>query len=85
MYLVSKTIDPFLGIFSGVWAYYVYESRLERPSEHSLLSLLRWKAGEIKERWNTAAVAGDVDEQGWKKLDEEVQKLQATQQGTAKR
>ncbi|SGY44177.1 BQ5605_C001g00125 [Microbotryum silenes-dioicae] len=63
IYLVSKTMDPLLGIFSGIWAYYVYESRLERPSDHSLPSLLRWKMGEIKQ-WRAAAGAGDVDEQG---------------------
>ncbi|SCZ98546.1 BZ3500_MvSof-1268-A1-R1_Chr3-1g05455 [Microbotryum saponariae] len=85
IYLVSKTLDPLLGIFSGIWAYYVYESRLERPSEHSLPSLLRWKMGEIKQRRNAAAGAGDLDEQGWKELDEEVRRLQATQSGTEKR
>ncbi|KAI0636963.1 hypothetical protein C8Q77DRAFT_1095356 [Trametes polyzona] len=43
--LLSRTLDPILGVFTGVLAYYLYEShpRTAMPEELKLKSLLRWK------------------------------------------
>ncbi|KEI40334.1 uncharacterized protein L969DRAFT_94140 [Mixia osmundae IAM 14324] len=47
VYLVSKTLDPVLGVVSGLWAYTIYESspRTELPVERRLWPLIqRWNA-----------------------------------------
>ncbi|THH26465.1 hypothetical protein EUX98_g7718 [Antrodiella citrinella] len=43
--LLSKTLDPVLGVFTGVFAYYLYENnpRTAPPQEDRLVELLRWK------------------------------------------
>ncbi|CDO68280.1 hypothetical protein BN946_scf184799.g7 [Trametes cinnabarina] len=43
--LLSRTLDPILGVFTGVLAYYLYEThpRTAMPDELRLKSLLRWK------------------------------------------
>ncbi|EIW85126.1 hypothetical protein CONPUDRAFT_48251 [Coniophora puteana RWD-64-598 SS2] len=40
-----RTLDPILGIFTGCFAYYLYETnpRTERPPEQRLVELVRWK------------------------------------------
>ncbi|EJF65863.1 hypothetical protein BD309DRAFT_907012 [Dichomitus squalens] len=47
--LLSRTLDPILGVFTGVFAYYLYERhpRTALPEELRLTSLLRWK----REKW----------------------------------
>lgn len=44
-----RTLDPILGIFTGVFAYYLHEMhpRTVLPEELRLMSLLRWK----RETW----------------------------------
>ncbi|KAI0831314.1 hypothetical protein BC628DRAFT_1415833 [Trametes gibbosa] len=43
--LLSRTLDPILGVFTGVLAYYLYEShpRTAMPEDLRLASLLRRK------------------------------------------
>ncbi|THU87267.1 hypothetical protein K435DRAFT_866319 [Dendrothele bispora CBS 962.96] len=43
--LLSRTLDTFLGVFTGVLAYYLYEThpRTALPREETLLELIRWK------------------------------------------
>ena len=45
----DRTLDPILGVFTGGFAYYLYEKhpRTDMPEELRLMSLLRWK----RERW----------------------------------
>ncbi|KAI1795872.1 hypothetical protein LXA43DRAFT_1090504 [Ganoderma leucocontextum] len=47
--LLSRTLDPILGVFTGMFAYYLYEQhpRTALPEELRLMSLLRWK----REKW----------------------------------
>ncbi|KAI0721083.1 hypothetical protein C8T65DRAFT_632169 [Cerioporus squamosus] len=47
--LLSRSMDPILGVFTGVFAYYLYEKhpRTAMPEELRLMSLLRWK----REKW----------------------------------
>lgn len=42
---VRRSLDTFLGVFSGVLAFYMNEThpRTARPPEQRLLPLLRWK------------------------------------------
>ncbi|EIN07295.1 hypothetical protein PUNSTDRAFT_135981 [Punctularia strigosozonata HHB-11173 SS5] len=43
--LLSRGLDPLLGVFTGVLAYYLYETnpRTALPEEQRLTSLVRWK------------------------------------------
>jgi len=45
MHLLSRTLDPVLGVFTGVLAYYLHEShpRTAPPEGSRLVDLLRWK------------------------------------------
>ncbi|RPD66144.1 hypothetical protein L226DRAFT_609041 [Lentinus tigrinus ALCF2SS1-7] len=47
--LLSRSMDPILGVFTGIFAYYLYEKhpRTAMPEELRLMSLLRWK----REKW----------------------------------
>ncbi|TDL21476.1 hypothetical protein BD410DRAFT_724284, partial [Rickenella mellea] len=44
-----KTLDPVLGVFTGVFAYYLYENnpRTAPPADHKLAELVKWK----REKW----------------------------------
>jgi len=43
--LLSRTLDPLLGFFTGVFAYYLYETnpRTTPAPEQKLDTLVRWK------------------------------------------
>ncbi|KAK0239949.1 hypothetical protein EDD85DRAFT_949803 [Armillaria nabsnona] len=43
--LLSRGLDPLLGVFTGVLAYYLYEThpRTGLPEEQRLMELARWK------------------------------------------
>ncbi|KAF8447743.1 hypothetical protein L210DRAFT_3441230 [Boletus edulis BED1] len=43
--LLSRTIDPLLGVFTGCLAYYLYETnpRTALPPDQRLGALLQWK------------------------------------------
>ncbi|KAF9013887.1 hypothetical protein BDQ17DRAFT_1341679 [Cyathus striatus] len=47
--LLTRYLDPVLGLFSGVFAYYLYEThpRNTLPQHERLLPLLRWKWRKI--------------------------------------
>ncbi|EIW65825.1 hypothetical protein TREMEDRAFT_35791 [Tremella mesenterica DSM 1558] len=47
IYLLSRTLDPILGIFTGLLAYHLHESnpRSAPPPGHTLRELVRWKWG----------------------------------------
>ncbi|GAA5993247.1 hypothetical protein JCM5350_007296 [Sporobolomyces pararoseus] len=44
IYLISKWGDVALGLSTGVFAYYLYEKKLNRSRQDSLLGLLEWKS-----------------------------------------
>ncbi|KAH7922098.1 hypothetical protein BV22DRAFT_1017982 [Leucogyrophana mollusca] len=43
--LLSRGFDPLLGVFTGVFAYYLYETnpRTAFPPDQQLTALVRWK------------------------------------------
>ncbi|ORY24199.1 hypothetical protein BCR39DRAFT_334416 [Naematelia encephala] len=49
-YLLSKTLDPLLGIFTGLLAYQLHETnpRTAPPEGHTLRELAVWKWGEMR-------------------------------------
>nr|ODN90592.1 hypothetical protein L203_01703 [Cryptococcus depauperatus CBS 7841] len=49
-YLLSRTLDPVLAIFTGVFAYYLNETnpRTAPPPGHTLRELVSWKWAESK-------------------------------------
>jgi len=68
--LLSRAMDPVLGIFTGALAYYLYETnpRTAPPPEQKLDSLVRWKIEKYRftraER-DSVGKSSDVD---WSKL-----------------
>lgn len=60
-----RTADPILGLVSGLWAYYLYESRLvargERPEDQTLVRLGQWKWDQ-REKAKAAAKAALVNQ-----------------------
>lgn len=56
-------LDPFLGVFTGFLAYYLYEThpRTAVPPDHRLAALLRWKFAKYRtERLRAMAEAEQV-------------------------
>ncbi|KAG6898361.1 hypothetical protein C0992_009036 [Termitomyces sp. T32_za158] len=49
--LLSRSLDPLLGIFTGVFAYYLHEThpRTALSPEERLSALLRWKWAQHSE------------------------------------
>lgn len=49
---LRRPLDTLLGVFSGVFAYYLNEThpRTARPPEQKLLSLMRWKWAKYQEQ-----------------------------------
>ncbi|WVN87833.1 uncharacterized protein L203_103028 [Cryptococcus depauperatus CBS 7841] len=49
-YLLSRTLDPVLAIFTGVFAYYLNETnpRTAPPPGHTLRELVSWKWADIR-------------------------------------
>ncbi|ORY92801.1 hypothetical protein BCR35DRAFT_298346 [Leucosporidium creatinivorum] len=74
VYLVSKRLDPFLGVFTGIWAYALYERRLQRPEGHTLLELIRgkWNQHQQARQAINSAKAGEHEE-GWEELTKELE------------
>jgi hypothetical protein len=75
VYLLSRTLDPLLGVFTGLLAYYLHETnpRSAPPAGHRLHELVSWKWGVAKQA-RTAGTAvsptglGAVDEVDWEKV-----------------
>jgi len=75
VYLVSRRLDPVLGIASGLWAYYLYETRLQRPVGHTLPELLRWKWDKRKQlQVQSLSTDPAADLEGWAELNAELAK-----------
>ncbi|BGP07752.1 hypothetical protein JCM10049v2_003592 [Rhodotorula toruloides] len=68
VYLISKFGDVLLGLSTGVWAYYLYERRLNRPDGERLADLVRWKWAKFQDqRRNRVA-----DQEGWEEIEKEL-------------
>lgn len=64
-YLLSRTLDPLLGVFTGFLAYYLHETnhRTAPPEGHTLKDLVRWQWSDNARRREEAAAASLVTEQ----------------------
>lgn len=75
VYLLSRTLDPLLGVFTGLLAYYLHETnpRSAPPEGHRLHELVTWKWGTAKEARaaqagaKTSGLAG-IDGVDWEKV-----------------
>ncbi|BEJ15141.1 hypothetical protein CspHIS471_0409080 [Cutaneotrichosporon sp. HIS471] len=58
-YLLSRTLDPLLGVFTGFLAYYLHETnpRTAPPPGHTLKDLVSWQVAENKQRAEVASAA----------------------------
>ncbi|KAI0306476.1 hypothetical protein B0F90DRAFT_1814368 [Multifurca ochricompacta] len=68
--LLSRTLDPMLGIFTGSLAYYLYETnpRTAPAPEQKLDNLVRWKIEKYlsnRAKRDSVAASSDAD---WSKL-----------------
>lgn len=68
----NRSLDPVLAIASGIWAYSLYESRLQRPAGHSLQELIvrKYKNRQAK---NAATLGEDA---GLAEFNAELKKLE---------
>jgi hypothetical protein len=81
VYLLSRTLDPLLGVFTGLLAYYLHETNpRSAPMEgHRLHELVAWKWGVAKEARAAGAtgaaggVADGADGVDWEKLRKELE------------
>lgn len=57
MPLLSRAVDPLLGVFTGVFAYYLYEvnPRNAIPERDRLLELIKWKQGKTARKEESQA------------------------------
>lgn len=64
-YLLSRTLDPLLGVFTGFLAYYLHETnpRTAPPPGHTLKDLVHWQWSDNARRREEAAAASAVAEQ----------------------
>ncbi|KAF8511381.1 hypothetical protein JB92DRAFT_2934848 [Gautieria morchelliformis] len=62
MPLLSRTLDPLLGVFTGVLAFYLAETnpRTAPPPDDTLKELLRWK----RHKWRRERSEIDADATG---------------------
>ncbi|KAI0082627.1 hypothetical protein K474DRAFT_1702624 [Panus rudis PR-1116 ss-1] len=69
MPLLSKALDPLLGVFTGVFAYYLYENhpRTAPPDGERLIDLARWK-WEKRRREQASHLGNEDEEVDWKAL-----------------
>ncbi|KAI0748132.1 hypothetical protein C8Q80DRAFT_1170311 [Daedaleopsis nitida] len=68
--LLSRTLDPILGVFTGMFAYYLYEThpRTAMPETLRLFSLLRWKRGRWQQERERKLLANSEEPVDWQAL-----------------
>ncbi|KAG9045926.1 hypothetical protein FS837_005401 [Tulasnella sp. UAMH 9824] len=71
-YLLSKGLDPILGVLTGILAYRLSESnpRTGPPPGETLQELMKWKY----QRWKAAREAGQKDEENWEQVVQNIAK-----------
>ncbi|TFY83712.1 hypothetical protein EWM64_g295 [Hericium alpestre] len=74
--LLSRTLDPILGIFTGIFAYHLYETnpRTELPEEQKLVNLVRWKMEKSRNERAHKAEEEARDNVDWKEVVAEAEK-----------
>lgn len=77
-YLLSRTLDPLLGLFTGLLAFHLHETnpRSAPPAGHTLRELIEWKWTTSREaravREAAEASANGVNEE-WEKVRRELE------------
>ncbi|KAI0068875.1 hypothetical protein BV25DRAFT_1792211 [Artomyces pyxidatus] len=68
--LLSRSLDPVLGLFTGVLAYYLSETnpRTALPPEERLDSLIRWKMEKTRRLRAEQALEKEADTVDWKQV-----------------
>jgi hypothetical protein len=61
-YLLSRTLDPLLGVFTGFLAYYLHETnpRTAPPPGHTLRDLMGWQWDQSSAKRQAEAAATQV-------------------------
>ncbi|KAI0006128.1 hypothetical protein BJV74DRAFT_880431 [Russula compacta] len=67
--LLSRTLDPLLGIFTGAFAYYLYETnpRTALSPEQKLDNLVRWKIKKYQANRAKRNSTGESSDADWSK------------------
>ncbi|THH20679.1 hypothetical protein EW146_g719 [Bondarzewia mesenterica] len=67
--LLSRGLDPILGVFTGVLAYYLYENnpRTALPPDQKLETLIRWKIDKVRAE-RSAKQEDDVNHIDWRQV-----------------
>ncbi|GAA6051375.1 hypothetical protein JCM3770_004509 [Rhodotorula araucariae] len=71
VYLISKWGDVMLGLTTGVWGYYLYERRVNRPEGERLVDLVRWKLDQ-RAALAPKTLAGQAEQDGWAEIEREL-------------
>ena len=74
VYLLSRTLDPILGVFTGLLAYHLHETnpRSAPPPGHTLQELARWQWSEIRRSREMREAASEVGEgEEWERMKRE--------------
>lgn len=63
-YLLSRTLDPLLGVFTGFLAYYLHETnpRTAPPPGHTLGDLLHWQWDQSAKRREAKVAASHASD-----------------------
>lgn len=74
VYLLSRTLDPLLGIFTGLLAYHLHETnpRSAPPAGHTLRELISWKWDTSREA-RAAREAGEAGGEEWERMRKELE------------
>ncbi|KAI0726632.1 hypothetical protein C8Q72DRAFT_801445 [Fomitopsis betulina] len=61
--LLSRALDPLLGVFTGVFAYYLWEAnpRTAMSQEQRLTALVQWKRDKWRQEREQKLTAADLD------------------------
>jgi hypothetical protein len=82
VFLLSRTLDPLLGVFTGLLAFHLHETnpRSAPPPGHTLSELIQWKWSDAKaKRTEREAGEGDV---AWESVQRELEGAAAAAVGT---
>jgi hypothetical protein len=74
VFLLSRTLDPLLGVFTGLLAFHLHETnpRSAPPAGHTLSELIQWKWSDAKAR-RELREAGEGD-LAWESVQRELER-----------
>jgi hypothetical protein len=74
VFLLSRTLDPLLGVFTGLLAFHLHETnpRSAPPPGHSLSELISWKWSDVKTKRAMKDNEGEGDV-AWESVQKELE------------